>query len=63
MAKEKDTPKLPGSSRMQMPSTGGNGTNGLIEEHGGMAKKSSGATRKVTVAAGGKGMKGTNPYS
>lgn len=58
----KDTPNLPGSSRMQMPSTGGNSTNGLIKETGGLAKKSSGATRKVIVAAGGKRIKSTNPY-
>jgi len=62
MAKEKDTPNLPGSSRMQMPSTGGNGTNGLIKEIGGMNGKGGGATNKVTKAASGKGMKGTNPY-
>lgn len=62
MAKEKDTPNLPGSSRMQMPSTGGNGTSGLIKETGGMAKKSTGATSKVTTAASGKGMAGKNPY-
>lgn len=63
MAKAKDTPNLPGSSRMQMPSTGGNNTNGLIKETGGMAKKNSNnATRKVTTAAKGKGMKGSNPY-
>lgn len=62
MAKVKDTPNLPGSSRMQMPSTSGNGTNGLIKEHGGMAKNSSGVTRKVTMAASGTGLKKKNPY-
>ena len=62
MAKVKDTPNLPGSSRMQMPSTGGNGTNSLIKETSGMAKSSTGPTRKVMAAAKGTGMKGTNPY-
>ena len=52
MNKEKDTPNLPGSSRMQMPSTGGNSMNGSMKEKGGMAKKRSGK----------KGMKGCNPY-
>jgi hypothetical protein len=62
MAKEKDTPNLPGSSRMQMPSTGGNGTNGLIQEHGGMANSSKGVTKRILTAAKGTGMKGKNPY-
>jgi hypothetical protein len=62
MAKEKDTPKLPGSSRMQMPSTGGNGTNSLIKETGGMATGGKGTARKVLMAASGKGMKKSNPY-
>jgi hypothetical protein len=63
MANQKDTPNLPSSSRMQMPSTGGNGTSGLIRETGGMAKKSTGVTRKVTAAAAGKGMGKSSPYS
>ena len=62
MAKIKDTPNLPASSRMQMPTTGGNRTNGMIKETGGMKGNSNGATRKVTVAAKGKGMKGSSPY-
>jgi hypothetical protein len=63
MANQKDTPNLPASSRMQMPSTSGNGTNGLIKETGGMMNgNSNGATRKVTKAASGKGMAGKNPY-
>jgi len=62
MAKVKDTPNLPGSSRLQGPSTGGNGTNGLIQEHGGMKGGSKGASRRVLMAASGKGMKKSNPY-
>ncbi len=52
----KDTPNLPGSSRMQMPMSSGNNTPLKIKTNG------NGATRKVTKAASGKGMKGTNPY-
>ena len=62
MAKEKDTPNLPGSSRMQMPSTGGNGTNGLIQDHGGMSNNSKGVTKRILTAAKGTGMKEKNPY-
>lgn len=62
MAKEKDTPNLPGSSRMQMPSTGGGNTNSMIKETGGMAVGSKGTSKRVTGAASGKGMKGSNPY-
>jgi hypothetical protein len=56
MAKEKNTPNLPGSSRMQMPATSGNNTPLKIKANG------SGATKKVIVAAKGKGMGGKNPY-
>jgi hypothetical protein len=56
MAKEKDAPNLPGSSRMQMPMTSGNNTPLKIKADG------NGVTSKVTKAASGKGMKGTNPY-
>ena len=52
----KDTPNLPGSSRMQMPATSGNNTPLKIKADG------SGATKKVMVAAKGKGMGGKNPY-
>ena len=62
MAKVKDIPNLPGSSRLKGPSTSGNSTNGLIKEHGGMAKNSNGATHKVTTAAKGTGLKKKNPY-
>ena len=56
MAKTKTTPNLPGSSRMQMPSGGGN-MSGLIKEKGGMTKGGSkGTTKKVMNAAKGKGM-------
>jgi hypothetical protein len=56
MAKVKDTPNLPGSSRMQMPATSGNNTPLKIKADG------NGVTRKVTVSASGKGMGGKNPY-
>ena len=56
MAKEKDTPNLPGSSRMQMPMTSGNNTPLKIKSDG------KGATRKATKAASGKGMKSKNTY-
>jgi len=54
MAK-KATPNLPSSSRMQMPSGGGN-LNSKIKETGGMKGKS-GTTSKVMAAAKGKGLK------
>lgn len=62
MANQKDTPNLPASSRMQMPSGGGSGTSTLIREDGGLKGNTSGATRKVMKAASGKGMGGKNPY-
>ena len=62
MANQKDTPNLPGSSRMQMPSGSASGTNRLIKEDGGLKKNSNGITRKITAAASGKGMGGKNPY-
>jgi len=62
MAKEKDTPNLPGSSRMQMPSTGGNGTNGLIKETGSMLGGSKGTSKRVLSGASGTGLKKANPY-
>jgi len=62
MAKVKDTPNLPGSSRMQMPSTGGGSTNGLIKEHGGMKSSGKGTSKRVLDAASGTGLKKKNPY-
>jgi hypothetical protein len=56
MAKEKSTPNLPGSSRMQMPMSSGNNTPLKIKADG------NGVTRAVTKAASGKGMGGKNPY-
>jgi len=52
----KDTPNLPGSSRMQMPMSSGNNTPLKIKADG------SGLASKVMKAASGKKMKGTNPY-
>ncbi len=54
MANSKNTPNLPGSSRMQMPSSGGSTPKKL----GG--KKT--VTNKVMASAKGKGMKGKNTY-
>ena len=52
----KDTPNLPGSSRMQMPSTS-------VASSGIKLKADTNSvTRKVTKAASGKGMGGKNPY-
>lgn len=63
MANQKDTPNLPASSRLQAPYSSGSGTNGLIKETGGLMKgKSNGATRKMTVAASGNRIMGSNPY-
>jgi hypothetical protein len=60
MAKIKDTPNLPASSRMQMPSTGGSMTK---QTSGKMGSNSGSVTSKVMSAAkSGKGMKGSNPY-
>jgi hypothetical protein len=59
MAKEKDTPNLPGSSRLQPPSVSGNS---MIKETGGMKGGSKGISKKVLSGASKKGMKGTNPY-
>ena len=58
----KDTPNLPGSSRMQMGTSEGSATNGIIKERGGMASGSKGTSKRVLNAASGKGMKGSNPY-
>ncbi len=62
MAKIKDTPNLPASSRMQMPTTGGN-LSKEITEYGGMKGSSKSTASKVISSAKGKtGMKGSNPY-
>lgn len=69
MAKMKDTPNLPASSRMQMPTTGGS-LSKEISEYGGMksgkataAIKQGGVASKVVGSAKGhKSMKGSNPY-
>jgi hypothetical protein len=51
---KKSTPNLPGSSRMQMPSSGGSAPKKL-----GGSKK---VTNKVMAAAKGKAVKGKNSY-
>lgn len=57
MAKEKNTPNLPGSSRMQMPVTSGSNKKLPINQN------SKGVTSKVMAAASkGKKMKSTNSY-
>jgi len=69
MAKIKDTPNLPASSRMQMPTTGGS-LSKETTEYGGLKNgkatasvKSGGVASKITGTAKGKsGMKGSNPY-
>jgi hypothetical protein len=70
MAKITATPNLPASSRMQMPTTGGN-LSKEISKYGGMKNgkatasiKQGGVASKITSTAKGKtGMKGSNPYS
>ena len=54
MASQKNTPNLPGSSRMQMPSTSGSNKKLAINQN------SKGVTSKVMSSAKGKGMKGSN---
>jgi hypothetical protein len=56
MASQKNTPNLPGSSRMQMPSTSGSNKKLAINQN------SKGVTSKVMSSAKGKGMKGSNSY-
>ena len=70
MAKIKDTPNLPGSSRMQMPSTSNGFMRSQITEYAGLKNgkataniKGGGVSSRITNAAKGKtGMKGSNPY-
>lgn len=63
MAKIKDVPNLPASSRLKAPITS-NSLDGLIKEHGGMTNigGSKGITKKVMAAANGTGLKTKNPY-
>lgn len=60
MAKTKDTPNLPGSSRMQMPMSSGNS---MVSSKTTAQIKSSGHSTKIVSAAKGKtGIKKSNPY-
>jgi hypothetical protein len=52
----KDTPNLPGSSRLQAPTTTGGNKRLSINQN------SKGATSKVMSGAKGKGMKSNNSY-
>ena len=52
---KKDIPNLPGSSRMQMPSTSGNSVPKIKGASGPVSKR-------LVSGAKGKGMKGSNPY-
>jgi hypothetical protein len=61
MAKVKDTPNLPGSSRLKAPMSSGSNSS-LIKETGGMKGGSKGVTKKVMSAASGTGLKKKNPY-
>ena len=63
MAKIKDVPNLPASSRLKAPTTS-NSLDGLIRESGGMTNigGSKGITKKVMSAANGTGLKTKNPY-
>jgi hypothetical protein len=58
MAKEKDTPNLPGSSRMQMPSTGSGSGIATNSTFG----KGKGTSKRVLSNASGTGLKKSNPY-
>lgn len=61
MANSKNTPNLPGSSRMQMPSTSGGSSIGTVKQTGTMSA-GKGTAKRVTSMAKGKGMTGKNPY-
>lgn len=54
MAKTKSTPNLPASSRMQMPSGGGN-MSGVMKAKGGM-KGSTGTAKRIMKSASAKKM-------
>ena len=58
---EKNTPNLPGSSRLQGPSTTDN-TRISVKIAGGMSGSGKGTVQKVLNIAKGKGMKNTNSY-
>ena len=58
---EKNTPNLPGSSRLQGPSTTDN-TRVSVKIAGGMSGSGKGTTQKVLNIAKGKGMKSNNSY-
>jgi len=68
MAKVKDTPNLPGSSRMQMPSTGDklgsklSNSGGIANGKASAAIKAGGAASLVSKTKGKTGMKSSNPY-
>lgn len=68
MAKNQAVPNLPGSSRMQMPSTSVSASNIATDKNSMSGKaisdvKSGGvATKLVGHLKGKKGMKGMNPY-
>jgi hypothetical protein len=57
---KKSTPSLPGSSRLKMPSQGGNAVS-MVKEVGGMKAKS-GATKRIMAGANKKGMSSKNSY-
>jgi len=58
---EKNNPNLPGSSRLQGPSTTDN-TRISVKIAGGMSSSGKGAVQKVLNIAKGKGMKSNNSY-
>lgn len=58
---EKNTPNLPGSSRLQGPSTTDN-TRVSVKIAGGMSGSGKGTVQKVLNIAKGKGMKNNNSY-
>jgi len=65
MGKMKDTPNLPASSRMQMPTTGGTMGKPMDMKNGkatASIKQGGVATKVVGSAKGHKSMKGNNPY-
>jgi hypothetical protein len=55
MASSKNTPSLPGGSRMQMPTSGSDSTPKIKGAAGKISKR-------IISSAKGKGMKGSNPY-
>jgi len=61
MAKTKDTPTLPGSSRMQMPSTSVSASS-IATGKKSMSSGKAIASNLVGSLKGKTGMKGSNPY-